>query len=107
MRLESITENFMNFESILTAITEQAANVAPFGAKLKFQIGENVILIDGTGDSNVVSQSDEEAACTISTDADTFMQLKNGELNPMMAVMSGKVKIKGDMGLAMKLQSLI
>jgi putative sterol carrier protein len=35
------------------------------------------------------------------------MQLKNGELNPMMAVMSGKVKIKGDMGLAMKLQSLI
>jgi acyl-CoA dehydrogenase len=97
----------MNFESILTAITEQAANVTPFGAKLKFQIGDNVILIDGTGENNVVSQSDEEAACTISTDADTFMQLKNGELNPMMAVMSGKVKIKGDMGLAMKLQSLI
>ncbi|MBL0023782.1 MAG: SCP2 sterol-binding domain-containing protein [Saprospiraceae bacterium] len=36
-----------------------------------------------------------------------LLQLKNGELNPMMAVMSGKIKIKGDMGLAMKLQSLI
>ncbi len=97
----------MNFETILSAVTAQAANVAPFGAKLKFALGENVILIDGTGDSNVVSQEDEEAACTISTDTDTFMQLKNGSLNPMMAVMSGKVKIKGDMGLAMKLQSLI
>jgi len=97
----------MSIESILSAITAQAANVAPFGAKLKFVLGEDIILIDGTGDTNVVSQNDEESACTISTDADTFLQLKNGELNPMMAVMSGKVKIKGDMGLAMKLQSLI
>ncbi|HMR86538.1 MAG TPA: SCP2 sterol-binding domain-containing protein [Saprospiraceae bacterium] len=97
----------MGIESILEAITKQAANVAPFGAKLKFVLGEDVILIDGTGDSNIVSQNDEEAACTISTEADTFLQLKNGELNPMMAVMTGKVKIKGDMGLAMKLQSLI
>lgn len=97
----------MSFESILSAITEQAANVAPFGAKLKFELGGNIILIDGTGNSNLVSQNNEDAACTISTDEDTFMQLKNGELNPMMAVMSGKVKIKGDMGLAMKLQSLI
>lgn len=97
----------MGIESILEAITKQAANVAPFGAKLKFVLGEDVILIDGTGESNIVSQNDEEAACTISTEADTFLQLKNGELNPMMAVMTGKVKIKGDMGLAMKLQSLI
>jgi len=97
----------MNVETILEAITAQAANVAPFGAKLKFVLGDQVILIDGSGDKNVVSQNDEEAACTISTDTETFMQLKNGDLNPMMAVMSGKVKIKGDMGLAMKLQSLI
>lgn len=97
----------MNIETVLAAINAQAANVAPFGAKMKFVLGEDVILIDGTGDTNVVSQNDDEAACTISTDAETFMKLKNGDLNPMMAVMSGKVKIKGDMGLAMKIQSLV
>jgi len=97
----------MNFENILSAVNAQAANVSPFGAKMKFVIGDNIILIDGTGDSNIVSQNDEEAACTISTDEDTFIKLKNGDLNPMMAVMSGKVKIKGDTGLAMKLQSLL
>jgi putative sterol carrier protein len=97
----------MNFENILSAVNAQAANVSPFGAKMKFVIGDNIILIDGTGDSNIVSQNDEEAACTISTDEDTFIKLKNGDLNPMMAVMSGKVKIKGDTGLAMKLQSLV
>ncbi|MGB4958775.1 MAG: SCP2 sterol-binding domain-containing protein [Saprospiraceae bacterium] len=97
----------MSFESILSAVSAQAANVAPFGAKMKFVLGDNIILIDGSGDTNIVSQSDEESACTITTDEDTFMKLKNGDLNPMMAVMSGKVKIKGDMGLAMKLQSLV
>lgn len=92
---------------IFEAISAQAANVAPFGAKLKFVLGDQIILIDGSGDKNIVSSNDEEADCTISTDEETFLALKNGELNPMMAVMSGKVKIKGDMGLAMKLQSLI
>ena len=93
----------MNFESILSAVNAQAA----FGAKLKFVLCDDIIMIEKKKKKNLVSQKDEEAACTISTDTDTFMKLKSGDLNPMMAVMSGKVKIKGDMGLAMKLQSLI
>ncbi len=97
----------MSTNPILAAIQQQADNVAPLGAKLKFQLGDLTIFIDGTGDKNHVSTEDAEADCTISTDADTFLKLKNGDLNPMMAVMSGLVKIKGDMGLAMKLQSLI
>ena len=97
----------MSIPSILSAIQAQADNVAPLGARLKFVLGDDVILIDGTGDKNIVSQDNGDADCTISTDADTFIQLKSGTLNPMMAVMSGKVKIQGDMGLAMKLQSLI
>jgi putative sterol carrier protein len=36
-----------------------------------------------------------------------LIDLKNGDLNPMMAVMGGKIKISGDMGLAMKVQSLL
>ena len=45
--------------------------------------------------------------CTVSaTDAD-FLGIVNGKLNPQMAFMSGKLKIQGDMGLAMKLQQLL
>jgi putative sterol carrier protein len=97
----------MTKEQLLESIGKQAANVSPLGAKLKFVLGENVILIDGTGDTNIVNDNDEDAACVISTDLETFAQLRSGDLNPMMAVMTGKVKIKGDMGLAMKLQALI
>jgi putative sterol carrier protein len=35
-----------------------------------------------------------------------FVKIVRGELNPMMAAMTGKLKISGDMGFAMKLTSL-
>ena len=94
-------------DTIISKISEQAASAAPIGDTIKFMIDDQAIVIDGTGDTNTVSQDDVEAACTISTTADTFAQLQSGDLNPMAAVMGGKVKIAGDMGLAMKLQSLL
>jgi putative sterol carrier protein len=47
------------------------------------------------------------AKCTVAaTDAD-FLNIVNGKLNAQMAFMSGKLKIQGDMGLAMKLQQIL
>ena len=97
----------MDISTVLEQMNSQASNVEPIGATIKFQLDEHVIFIDGTGDQNVVSADDNDADCTISTSVDTLLKLKSGDLNPMMAVMSGKVKIKGDMGLAMKLQYLL
>ncbi|MGB1449962.1 MAG: SCP2 sterol-binding domain-containing protein [Flavobacteriaceae bacterium] len=87
---------------------QQKANEAEaIGGTLKFVIDELTVFVDGTGNSNLVSESDEEADCTIITSAATLQELQSGDLNPMMAVMGGKVKIAGDMGLAMKVQSLM
>ena len=62
--------------------------------------------IDGTGDSNQVSSNNGDADCTVNLTMDDFQALVNGELNPMSAFMSGKLKIDGDMSVAMKLQNL-
>jgi len=97
----------MTFDIIVEEITKQAENVSPLGAKLKFILDDNILMIDGSGESNVVSTEDGESQTTIITSIENLAKLKSGELNPMMAVMGGKVKIKGDMGLAMKLQSLL
>ena len=43
---------------------------------------------------------------TVKMDAADFVALTSGELDGMSAFMSGKLKISGDMGIAMKLQSL-
>jgi len=84
-----------------------AANADPINATIKFDLDGNKVHIDGTGDANVVSYEDKDADCVIITSAETLGKLQAGDLNPMMAVMTGKVKIKGDMGVAMKLQSLL
>ena len=44
--------------------------------------------------------------CTISASAENFERIVSGEQNPTAAYMSGKLKVKGDMGQAMKLQKL-
>ena len=43
---------------------------------------------------------------TLTADADNWLAVENGELNPMMAMMSGKVKMKGSMPFAMKFMGL-
>ena len=53
-----------------------------------------------------VNEGTEDADCTISTSEENFMKIVRGEQNPTTAYMSGKLKIKGDMGAAMKLQKL-
>ena len=58
-------------------------------------------------DSGVqVTEGLADADCTISVSEDDFQRLVSGDLNPMTAYMTGKLKVKGDTGAAMKLQKL-
>jgi putative sterol carrier protein len=47
------------------------------------------------------------AKCTIAMSDADFVALVTGKLNSQMAFMTGKLKIKGDMGLALKLQNIL
>jgi putative sterol carrier protein len=47
------------------------------------------------------------AKCTVNCADSDFLNIVNGKLNPQMAFMSGKLKIQGDMGLAMKLTQIL
>ena len=53
-----------------------------------------------------VVEGGEDADAVISTNEETFEQIASGEQNPTSAYMTGKLKVKGDMGAAMKLQKL-
>jgi putative sterol carrier protein len=53
-----------------------------------------------------VAEGGGDADATISTNAEVFEKIVAGEQNPTTAYMTGKLKIKGDMGAAMKLQKL-
>jgi putative sterol carrier protein len=53
-----------------------------------------------------VTEGAGEADTTFSTSEENFEKIVAGEQNPTTAYMTGKLKIKGDMGAAMKLQKL-
>ena len=53
-----------------------------------------------------VTEGGGDADTTFSTSEENFEKMVAGEQNPTTAYMTGKLKIKGDMGAAMKLQKL-
>lgn len=96
-----------SLDDLINKVKKQATSAPALGSTLKFDLGGRQLHIDGSGDTNAVSEGDATADCTIKLSEADFMNLIQGKLNPMNAVMSGKIKIDGDMGVAMKLQSLI
>jgi putative sterol carrier protein len=65
-------------------------------------------IIELTADRRDVRQGeDENAQCVINMTSTDFMAMVGGSLNPQMAFMTGKLKVKGDMGLALKLQTIL
>jgi len=53
-----------------------------------------------------VAEGHQEADCTILASEETLIKIARGEANATTAYMTGKLKIKGDMGAALKLQKL-
>lgn len=96
----------MSFEQTTTRVQEIAGKSGGFGSTIKFVFDEGVIYLDGQGEKTAVSNENKDAQCTIGMKLSDFNDLLDGSLNPMTAFMTGKFKIEGDMGVAMKLQSL-
>ncbi|MCZ4367475.1 SCP2 sterol-binding domain-containing protein [Sulfitobacter dubius] len=75
-----------------------------FDGTAKFDIeGEGTVMMDENG----ARAADEEADVTLSADPETFQSILEGDTNPTSAFMTGKLKIDGDMGMAMKLAAVL
>ena len=77
-------------------------------ATVKFDFGDaGIIYLDGAATPNTVSNEDKDADCTIKMKFDDFISLTQGELDPTTAFMMGKLKVAGNMAIAMKLGPLL
>ncbi|MEM7031597.1 MAG: SCP2 sterol-binding domain-containing protein [Chloroflexota bacterium] len=96
------------FSAMPTSV--DAAAIADMDTTIQFDLsGEgggtwNVTFADGKVSVN--EGGSEDADLKLSMDATDFVDMTQGNLNPMQAFMGGKIKLDGDMGLAMKLQNL-
>lgn len=94
----------MTIQTIADTIKSKMDPGTDIGSTVKFDCGDDgVIVIDGQN----VSTENADADCTILCDIDVLEDLVSGELNSTAAFMTGKIKIEGDMGVAMKLSSIL
>ena len=103
----------MSLESLADQLKSQAALNAPLGYRVLFDLGEaGAILWDGTETPAVIEAldggaSETAADTTLRFGVEDFAKLLQGELDPTLAYMTGKLKIEGSMGVAMKLAAML
>jgi putative sterol carrier protein len=67
--------------------------------------GEGAVLVDDSGVQ--AADADTDAEVTLTASVDTFRAILDGDLSPTVAFMSGKLAVQGNMGLAMRLGSMM
>jgi putative sterol carrier protein len=89
---------------IAAAVAVLSEKIKAFDGIAKFVIpGEGAIMMDADG----VRAGDDEVEVTLTAEADVFKAILDGEMNPTMAFMTGKLSVDGNMGLAMKLGTVL
>ena len=95
----------MTKSELLAKMQDAGAWLPQKKVKIDFGEGAGVVLLDGV--NALVSEADEPSDTTIKVSWDDWQALSNGTLDGMTAFMMGKLKVEGDMGNAMQLQSVL
>lgn len=99
------------FQLIDAALKEDPARAQGMNSVYQFNLngeeeGKYQVVLRPQGNS-AGSGEQETPDCTLTMDSEDFKKMVEGELNGTQAFMSGKLRIEGDMGLALRLQDIL
>ena len=104
----------MSLDTLTEQLKSQAAMNPPLGYRVTFDLGDDGLLLwDGTVTPAEIAAvpegdgSDPEADTVLRLSLDDFGKLLSGTLDPTLAYMTGKLKITGSTGVAMKLAAML
>lgn len=98
----------MSLESATQAIRAKVGDDSGLNATLKFDLGaDGIIVIDGSSTPNTVSNTNTDTDCTVGITMENLQAMLDGDLEPATGFMAGKLKVSGDMSVAMRLQRVI
>jgi putative sterol carrier protein len=84
------------------------ARTSDLSATYRFDIaGVGSWRVEVNAGAVTVEESDGPADCAIATDERTFLAVVQGDKNPVGAYMTGKIRVEGDVGLALRLRDLV
>jgi len=99
----------MSLESVTEQIKQKMVMAMGLSAVVKFDFGDDGVIVADTTQSppDISHDGDKDADCTLICSLDTFEGILSGTQDPNIAFMMGKLKVKGSMGLAMKLNAIL
>ena len=95
----------MTKQDVVRKMQERSAWVPGKRVKIDFGGEEGAVMLDG--DAQKVSEADGTADTVIRVSWENWERIAGGELDPMSAFMTGKIRVEGDMGNAMQLGGLL
>jgi len=98
------------FEKVDRKLRERSDEFSELGAVYKFELNGpdgGTWIVDLRKKTFGVREAEEDAQCTFKASDQNFINLVTGKLRPESALLTGKLKLTGDVGLAMKFGELI
>lgn len=94
-------------EELTQKVIENVQKHEPFGFNVRFDLTEGASIYVSGGSSPISVSNDSNPADTVFiVDSKDLESMLDGNMSPMSAYITGKMKIEGDMGKAMKLSSI-
>ena len=98
----------MDLGELTELLRRQAARNVKLGYKVKFVFDDGgIIFWDGTVNPAVITNDDGEAETTLRLSLVNLQKMMLGDLEPTLAYMTGKLKIEGSLGVAMKISGYV
>jgi putative sterol carrier protein len=97
----------MDLAELTEELRKRAGQNVKLGYKVKFVLDDGIIFWDGTEHPPAIDNADKaDATTTIRISPENLEKLMAGGLDPTLAYMTGKLKVEGSMGVALKLTSM-
>ncbi len=93
----------MSLQILKDRIRDLVGSESDLNAVVKFKTDQGVILVDTRTQPTQITEEDLPSDCTFEVSVDNTLKLLDRSLNPMTAMMLGKLRVKGDMSVAMKI----
>jgi putative sterol carrier protein len=108
LRRFSPEEHTMSLETITEEMRNRIGTGGQFNKSVKLDFGDDgIVRIDDSASPAIIDNQDAPTDCTVRVSLSDFKDIAQGKQNAQMAFMMGKLKVEGDMSVALQLGSIL
>ena len=95
--------------ALIDLMRERSDALSGLGHRVRFDLTDSgaAILLDATGPAADISEDSGEAEAVLKLSSDTLEKLITGRIGPMLAFSTGRLRVEGSQGVALKLAGLL